>query len=42
MLEGALAAYRSGDLAGARRLIDDSLARAPGDGRALHLSLIHI
>ncbi|MBK7660783.1 MAG: glycosyltransferase [Betaproteobacteria bacterium] len=38
MLEGALAAYRSGDLAGARRLIDDSLARAPGDGRALHLS----
>ena len=38
MLEGALAAYRSGDLAAARRLVDDSLALTPGEARALHLS----
>ncbi|MBK8324130.1 MAG: glycosyltransferase [Betaproteobacteria bacterium] len=38
MLEGALGAFRSGDLATARRLVDDSLARAPGDARSLHLS----
>jgi tetratricopeptide (TPR) repeat protein len=38
MLEGALAAFRSGDLASARRLVDESLDGAPTDARALHLS----
>jgi tetratricopeptide (TPR) repeat protein len=38
MLEGALAAFRSGDLASARRLVDEFLDGAPTDARALHLS----
>ncbi len=38
MLEGALAAFRSGDLATARRLVDEWLSRSPADARALHLS----
>jgi tetratricopeptide (TPR) repeat protein len=38
MLEGALAAFRSGDLATARRIVDESLSRGPADARALHLS----
>ena len=38
MLEGALAAFRSGDGATARKIVDDCLARLPADPRALHLS----